>query len=83
MSYFTDALSNFTTEVAYKDSIRHLYDRGLSTDEIIKQCAYPVTEEIVTKVIKDYEITKSKPKSHFVEDYDSFGRKTLRKITEQ
>lgn len=82
MSYFTDALANFTTEVAYKDSIRHLYDRGLSVTEIINQCAYPVTEEIVSKVITDYEKSKSMPKSHYVEDYDNFGRKTLRKVTD-
>jgi len=82
MSYFTDALSNFTTEVAYKDSIRHLYERGLNTDEIINQCSYPVTKEIVEKVISEYESKKSQPKSHFVEDYDQFGRKSLRKVSD-
>lgn len=80
MSYFTDALSNFTTEVAYKDSIRHLYDKGLSTDEIIKQCTYPVTEAIVEKVISEYEEKKAKPKTVFVEDVDKYGRKSFRQI---
>ena len=82
MSYFTDALSNFTTEVAYKESIRRLYDKGLSEDEIVEQCLYPVTIEIVKHVISDYEQVKSKPKSKYVEDYDNYGRKTLRKVIE-
>lgn len=81
MSYFTDALSNFTTEVAYKDAIHRLYDKGLSVEEIKAQCLYPVTTEIVEKVISDYKAEKAKPKSIFVEDYDKYGRKTLRKIT--
>ena len=83
MSYFTDALSSFTTEVAYKESIRRLYDKGLSTDEIIDQCLYPVTKEIVEHVIEDYKIKKDAPKSTFVEDVDKFGRKSLRKVTEK
>ena len=81
MSYFTDALSNFTTEVAYKDSIKRLYDKGLSTEEIINQCLYPVTEEIVKSVISDYEKTKSKPKTEYVVDVNEFGKKTFRKVT--
>lgn len=81
MSHFTDALSNFTTEVAYKESIRRLFDKGLSTEEIKNQCLYPVSEEIIEKVIAEYKITKSKPKSEFVEEYDEFGRKTFRKVS--
>lgn len=83
MSYFTDALSNFTTEVAYKEAIKRLYDKGLDTDEIINQCLYPVSKEIVERVISEYNLSKSKPKSRFIEDYDQYGRKTLRKITEE
>ena len=80
MSYFTDALSNFTTEVAYKDAIHRLYDKGLSTEEIKSQCLYPVTDEIIAHVISDYEKTKSMPKAEYVEDINKYGRKTFRKI---
>ena len=80
MSHFADALSNFTTEVAYKESIRRLYDKGLSTEEIKEQCLYPVSTEIIEKVISDYKVTKSKPKSEFIVEYDEFGRKSFRKV---
>lgn len=80
MSYFTDALSNFTTEVAYKDAIKRLYDKGLSIDEIKNQCLYPVTDEIINHVISDYERTKSLPKAEYVEDINKYGHKTFRKV---
>ncbi|MDO4188177.1 MAG: hypothetical protein Q4D29_04230 [Lachnospiraceae bacterium] len=80
MSYFTDAVSNLTTQVAYKDAIRRLYDKGLSIDEIIKNCTYPVNEDIVNNVIRKYEQSKTKPKATYVEEYDKSGRKTFRKI---
>ena len=80
MSYFTDALSSLTTEVAYKESIRRLYDKGLSISDIIDNCMYPVNEQIVTNVIQEYEEAKSKPKTTFIEEYDQYGRKTYRKI---
>lgn len=83
MSYFNDALSNFTTEVAYKEAIRRLYDKGLSTDEIISQCLYPVSKEIVERVVSEYKVAKTDPKSRYVEDFDQYGRKTLRKVIEK
>lgn len=82
MSTFTDALSNFTTEVAYKESIRRLYDSGKSIEEISSMLLYPVSKETIKKVIDEYEIKKSLPKTKYVEDIDNFGRKTLRKIIE-
>jgi len=81
MSYFTDALSNFTTEVAYKDSIKRLYDKGLNISKIIENCTYPVTEEMVKNVIDEYEEKKKMPPTEYVEDIDNFGRKTFRKLT--
>jgi len=80
MSYFTDALTNLTTQVAYKDAIHRLYDKGLSVEEIIETCTYPVNETIVNNVIQEYELSKEKPKSTFIEEYDKYGRKTYRKI---
>lgn len=80
MSYFTDALSNFTTEAAYKESVRRLYDKGLSISEITENCTYPVTEEMVKKVISEYEEKKKMPPTKYVEDIDEFGRKSFRKV---
>jgi len=80
MSYFTDALSNFTTEIAYKDAIRRLHDKGLSAEEIKSQCMYPVTDEIINNVINDYEKSKSAPKVEYVEDINKYGKKSFRKI---
>ena len=80
MSYFNETLSNFTTQVAYKDAIQRLYDKGLSESEIVKQCLYPVNETIVNKVIQEYKELKKKPKSEFIEEYDAYGRKTFRKV---
>lgn len=82
MSYFTDALSSFTTEVAYKEAIRKLYKQGLSVEDIIDNCNYPVTESIVNKVIEEYENKKDEPKSRFIEETDQYGRKSFRKIIE-
>lgn len=79
MSYFTDALANFTTEVAYKEAIRKLYKQGLSYEEIKKACIYPVTDDMITHTIEEYEQKSKAPASEYVEDYDKFGRKTLRK----
>lgn len=80
MSYFEESLSNLTTQVAYKDAIERLYEKGLSESEIIKQCLYPVNETIVKNVINDYKMLKEKPKSKFIEEYDAYGRKTFRKV---
>ena len=80
MSYFTDSLSKLTTQVAYRDSICRLYDKGLTTEEIIKNCLYPVNEDIVNNVIKDYIEEKKKPKQTYIEEYDQFGRKSFRKV---
>lgn len=79
MSYFTDALANFTTEVAYKEAIRKLYKQGFSNDEIKKACTYPVTDAMIAHTIDEYEQKLKSPASEYVEDYDKFGRKTLRK----
>lgn len=79
MSYYSDALGNLTRQVAYWDAICRLYKKGLSTDEIIKNCTYPVNKTIVENVIKEYESDISKPKATYIEEYDQYGRKTFRK----
>ena len=80
---FEEALHNFTADVAYVKDVRHLYDRGLSVDEIIANCTYPVNEAKVNKVIEDYEKEKAQGKSRtrFIEDVDAYGRKSFRKVS--
>lgn len=80
MNYFNEALSNFTTQVAYKDSICRLYDKGLSNAEIIKNCSYPVTEAMINSVIAEYLEKKEKPKSEYIVEYNQYGQKSFRKI---
>jgi hypothetical protein len=51
--YFGEALSDFTTNFAYGDAIRHLTDRGYTTAKIVREFHYPLSwqaiDEIVTK----------------------------------
>ncbi len=82
---FNKALSSFTSEVAYKSAVRHLYDLGFTPPEIVKKVDYPVSEEKVRQVIDDYIEEKKKEASsgasyEFVERYDNLGRKSLIKV---
>ena len=83
MKPFDESLQNFTADVAYVKSVRHLYDLGLSTEEIVKQCTYPVTEEKVCKVIDAYEKEKQSERKDvtFVEVTDAYGRKSFKKVS--
>lgn len=67
-------------EVAYKDAVRRLHEVGLSRDEIKQQCLYPLTDEMIDNVIRDYEEKKSGHGTEYVEDIDRYGRKTLRRV---
>lgn len=81
-NYFSEALSNFTSEFAYKKAIQHLHDIGYSVSEIAKRLDYPLSQERIAEVIGEYEREKESPKNGctFVQDTDRFGRKSFRKI---
>lgn len=82
--YFKQALSSFSADVAYADAIRHLYDKGLDTAQIKKQLSYPVSIDIIEKVIQDYETKKNtKTDNIFVEDVDKYGRKSFRLVKKE
>lgn len=79
--YFKQALSSFSADVAYADAIRHLYDKGMDAVQIKQKLSYPVSIDIIEKVIQDYEIKKNtKTEDIFVEDIDKYGRKSFRLV---
>lgn len=84
-TYFQQALSAMVTNYAYGDAVRHLYDSGLSAEEIYKKIDYPVLLEKIKKVIKDYE--KKKASDEFEYEYvakqDKYGRKSFIKVKKQ
>lgn len=81
-TYFQKALSDMATETAYKSAIRHLYNLGKSVEEIEKELLYPVKKEIIEQVIILYKKEKESPAlaNHYIEEVDSFGRRSFRKI---
>lgn len=56
--YFRDALSNFTRDFAYGGAIRHLVDRGYSVQNIIDEFHYPLSREVIEKIVNDYKKEK-------------------------
>lgn len=80
--YFKEALSNFTSEVAFAGAVRHLYDLGYSVEMIRDHLTYPVSCEQIRKVIEEYEEKKKNPQKdyEFVQDVDAYGRKSYRKV---
>lgn len=82
--YFKQALSSFSADVAYADAIRHLYDKGMDAFHIKEQLSYPVSIDIIEKVIQDYEAKKNtKTDDIFVEDIDKYGRKSFRLVKKE
>ena len=56
--YFRDALTNFTRDFAYGGAIRHLVDRGYSVQNIIDEFHYPLSREVIEKIVNDYKNEK-------------------------
>lgn len=80
--YFKQALSQMVSDAAYGDAIRHMYDSGLSVDEIYKTIDYPVSIDKIESVIKEYEMSKNSEKSEYtyVEQQDEFGRRSFVRV---
>ncbi len=81
-SYFSQALSNFTSDFAYKKAVWHLHDIGYSIPEIAGRLDYPLSQERIAKLIEEYERMKSGPEAEytFVQDTDAYGRKSFRRV---
>lgn len=80
--FFTQALSNFTSDVAYVGAVRHLHDLGFPIEAIADRLDYPVSKEKIADVIKEYEQEKNSPDAGYiyVQDVDSYGRKSFRRV---
>lgn len=83
--YFQQALHNFTSDVAYGAAVRHLYDLGMSPEEIQSNLDYPTSIEKINKVIASYikekEDAKSTGSAYEIRlEYDEYGRRSYRRV---
>lgn len=80
--YFKQALTSMSAGAAYEDAVRHLYDRGLSEEEIGKNLTYPASAGQIHDVIVRYEAEKNSPDADFVYEQhtDAYGRKSFIKV---
>lgn len=91
-NYFQNALSGFVTEAACGGAVRHLTDIGYTLDQIVDRLDYPAPRAKVQRIMMDYlyesHVLLRKepsaelfaPKEQFVQEQDSCGRRTFRKI---
>jgi len=77
--YFEEALHNFITDVAYVQSIRHLYDLGYDVCKIQSNLSYPVSLEVIEKVISEYKAYKESPDQYYeiIETTDRLGNRSF------
>lgn len=76
-SHFKKALSDFTFDAAYGDSIRHLHDSGYSPEEIKEYLrSDSLTVSRICEVINKYEETGTADgkRYEYVKEYDPYGR---------
>lgn len=80
--YFKNALAAFTADTAYVSAVRHLYDAGLSVEQIQKQLTFPATKEQIEHAIQDYEEEKKRPEAAYtyVQETNAYGRRSFRKV---
>jgi hypothetical protein len=93
-NFFQNALHNFTFDVASGGAIAHLADLGYTPREIQGMLDYPTPYERVREAFRDYllkekiiveeksDLGKRQEKVSFVEEYDSYGRKSFRRVVE-
>lgn len=80
--YFKNALAAFTADAAYVSAVRHLYEAGLSVEQIQKQLTFPATKEQIERAIKDYEEEKKSPETAYtyVQETNAYGRRSFRRV---
>lgn len=83
--YFQKALASMTAGVAYVDAVRHMYDSGMSAEEIQKNLSYPVSIEKVERVISDYEMEKNNPEAQYkyIEKVNAYGKRSFVRVKEE
>lgn len=70
------------SNAAYADAIRHLYDDGMSVEEIYKNLDYPASIETIEAVIHEYEAKKKSADTEYeyVQHQDKYGRSSFIKV---
>lgn len=91
--FFHAALANFMFDTASGGAIRHLADRGYTTDQIIKHLDFPTPYERVQQTVWEHFLhtdilrteepgtAKLQEKYDYITEYDQYGRKSFRRIT--
>jgi len=77
--YFKEALHNFISDIAYVQSIRHLYDLGYDAKKIQNNLSYPVSIETIERVISEYKTIKESPEQDYeiIETTDRLGNRSF------
>lgn len=80
--YFKNALAAYTADAAYVSAVRHLYDAGLSLEQIQRQLTFPATREQIERAIQDYEKEKKSPEAAYtyVQETNAYGRRSFRRV---
>ena len=92
-SFFQNALSNFTNEVANGGAIRHLADLGYTVKQISEELSFPapfarVQAEVWKRLLETEIILAQEPggrkqeKASYVREYDKYGRSSFRRVVE-
>lgn len=92
-SFFQNALSNFTHEVASGGAIRHLTDLGYTVKQISERLDFPTPFERVQRqvwerlletetVLTEEPGSSHKKKADYVREYDKYGRASFRRVVE-
>lgn len=93
-SYFQNALSNFTHDVASGGAIRHLTDLGYTTRQVMERLDFPtpfvrVQKEVWQRLLDTEVILTEEPgsakreKVSYVREYDKYGKASFRRVVEQ
>lgn len=90
-SFFQNALSNFTHEVASGGSIRHLTDLGYTVKQISEQISFPtpmerIRRQVWERLVETNVILTETPglriheKVDYVREYDEYGKASFRRV---
>ncbi len=71
-----------TFDIAARGAIRHLYDLGMSPEEIEKNLTYPLSISRIEQELKEYEKEKNSPDAEyeFVKTFDAYGRPSFKRV---
>lgn len=92
---FKSTLSDFISDIAYGDSVRHLAKKGMTINQIANSLTYPAKIADIQSIVWKYYISSGiirleKPvddcaqitQTKYVIDHGSYGRSSYRKVEE-